>query len=680
MGKNEIPQDNKNSKKSIWIRIKEKSKSVFEARSDKSDRKKHKKHILKRKRHLKKHTASKMDPKVTIALLKKNPFILIGLFSIILAMVAIGFGVHTLYQKEKEEQQIILEEQIQQSEEEKAEKEALEEEQRIKDAAKERIAVAEGLQDAWDALLPVEMDLPTEKVNTFATIESCLISTEDTTKIELTGTMPGIPKSDDRKLYVFGLATYATEIAADQEPIMNIKKDDDKFSFSFDLNYNKGDARLFEKFIVAVRKDGGYIPISRGHYITNPEAIADYTYSYPTASSIKGLLVNPSKIATSELEDLGVKQAAYNIPIGNLLGPTTNGIYPTISYTYNNKTYTLNGQVVAEYDNIFGSLSKKGIQITAILLNNWKDGYLDLIHPSARTAGVAPYYMFNAADDAGVEYLAAISTFLAERYSGDSHGKVVNWVVANEINAREQWNYMSYTDVNTYTEAYARGFRVIYTGIKSINQCARVYMPIDQTWNRNLSSTDIYDGKDVLDAFNDMITTGGNIDWGLSQHPYPVPLTWAAFWAMPSKYTRMGLITNSAGSPMVSMQNINVITDYLQTSQFLTSSGEVRSVLLSELGYTSTSGGEVVQAAAFAYAYYIAENNQFIDGMLLSRETDAAEEIAQGLSFGLCNVDGTPKVIYNVYKNIDTSASAQATEFAKSIIGISSWDEVITKR
>mgnify|MGYP003323562264 CR=1 FL=1 len=37
--------------------------------------------------------------------------------------------------------------------------------------------------------------------------------------------------------------------------------------------------------------------------------------------------------------------------------------------------------------------------------------------------------------------------------------------------------------------------------------------------------------------------------------------------------------------------------------QFLTDAGDVRHVLLSEQGFTSSSGGEGVQAAAFAYAY-----------------------------------------------------------------------------
>ena len=59
---------------------------------------------------------------------------------------------------------------------------------------------------------------------------------------------------------------------------------------------------------------------------------------------------------------------------------------------------------------------------------------------------------------------------------------------------------------------------------------------------------------------------------------------------------------------MVTIYNIDVITSYLQKQEFLMPDGEVRPVLLSEMGFTSTYG-EDVQAAAFAYAYYIAENN-----------------------------------------------------------------------
>ena len=101
----------------------------------------------------------------------------------------------------------------------------------------------------------------------------------------------------------------------------------------------------------------------------------------------------------------------------------------------------------------------------------------------------------------------------------------------------------------------------------------------------------------------------------------------------------------------------------------------MRSILLSELGYTSTKG-EAYQAAAFTYAYYKMEAYKEIDGFLLNRQTDAPEEVAQGLAFGLNHSNGAHKQIYNVFKYIDTPSHAEYTDFAKSIIGISSWSEI----
>ncbi len=544
----------------------------------------------------------------------------------------------------------------------------------------ESLAVILEYEAMIDAAWANTTEITTANADGFATVESCQISTENTSKVVVSGNMESVPKSDDRQLHIFNIANYESAITSDAEPITSIDiLWDGSFSFEVNLNYNQSNSRLYDKFVVAVLYNGSYITISEPQYITNPEAIATYTYSYPEASSIKGLLVDPASLGTSELDDLGVKQAVYNIPIGNILGQTTNAIYPTIYYTYNGNTYAFNGQTIAEYDLVFGTLTNKGIQTTAVILNNWNSSYIDAIHPDARSGGSAPYYMFNGTTEAGVDLLSAVGSFLATRYSGTSHGQVVNWVIANEINARSEWNYIASTDVVTYTEEYVEGFRVFYNAIKSVNACARVYMPIDQTWDRNLGNNNTYDAKDVLDTFNDIISSSGNIDWGVSHHPYPVPLTYAAFWAMPSNYASMNLLDDTFNTKMISMINLHVLTDYLQQDYYLTYDGEVRSVILGELGFTSSSNGQSGQAAAFAYAYYIAEANQYIDGMLLSRQTDAAEEVAQGIAVGLKDSSGNHKQIYSVYKQIDTSSSASATEFAKSIIGISDWSEVITQ-
>lgn len=516
---------------------------------------------------------------------------------------------------------------------------------------------------------PAEKELTEENEADFANITSCVIDPQ-TGKIKVTAESDGIPASDDKYYYLFDMNTYDTEISQDSQYLDRIYKDA-TVELTASLNHNSASSRLYKKFVVAVKKDGEYVALNTPQYLTNPEAVAKYANVYQTPASKKGLLVDPNKLRGSELDDLGVKQAAYNIPVARILGPTTHSAYPSIHYTYNGKTYTFNGQAISEFDIVFETLTAKGITTTAIILNNYSSAYPQLIHPKARGGGSAPYYMFNGAEESGVEYMAAVGAFLAERYSGSAHGRISNWVIANEINARKEWNYMEYTDIETYVEEYAKAFRVFYTAIKSVSSSARVYMPIDQQWNRDIKNNTNYDGKDILDEFNRNISSKGNIDWGLAQHPYNVPLTETRTWKS-SKY-----IEHNDGTSIISMANIEVLTNYMHQSALLSPDGEVRSIILSEQGYTS-NGGEANQAAAFAYAYYKVEAYDDIDAFLLNRQTDAPEEVAQGLSFGLNHVGGgSRKQIYNVFKYIDTPEHATYTDFAKSIIGISDWSEII---
>lgn len=513
---------------------------------------------------------------------------------------------------------------------------------------------------------PQSFELGADAAN-FAAISDCLIKA-GTGKVEVTVTGEGIPVSDDKYYYLFAIDTFDTGISETDEYIDKVYKNTE-VSLTAALHYNSPSSRLFDKFVVAVKKDDAFVQVSQPKYITNPEAIAKYSSVFQTPASKKGILVDPNKLRGSELDDLGVKQAAYNIPVARLLGPTTSSAYPTIYYTYNGKTYTINGQVVAEYDLVFSTLTAKGISITAIILNNYSGAYPQLIHPKARGGSSAPYYMFNGAEEAGVEYMAAIGTFLAERYSDNTHGKISSWVIANEINARKEWNHMEYTDIETYVEEYAKAFRVFYNAIKSVSSSAKIYMPIDQQWDRNIKGNTNYDGKDILDTFNRNISAKGNIDWGLSQHPYNVPLTEPRIWKS-TKYVK-----HSVNTSMLTMDNIEILTNYMQQEQFLNENGEVRSIILSEQGYTA-SAGEAVQAAAFAYAYYKTEANPHIDSFLLNRQTDAPEEVAQGLAFGLNTTGGHRRQLYNVFKYIDTPQHAEYTNFAKDIIGISSWSEI----
>ena len=520
----------------------------------------------------------------------------------------------------------------------------------------------------------VYVELTEENRAHFVQVESCEIQPGSGT-FTLKASVEEKPASDDDNFYLLEMNMYDTELNQDAESIATVPKDKE-FSLQAGVNENQTDSRLYSKFVVAVKLDGEYVPLCDPQYITNPEALAAYQGAFPSQESIKGILVDPMKLTGGELDDLGVHHAAYNIPISNILGETTNGNYPTIYYTYNGITYAFNGQRIAEYDHVFSILTQKGITITAILLNNKSAAQPQLIHPLSRD-GSAYYYAFNTAEDAGIETMAAVGAFLAQRYRDGEHGTVMNWIVGNEVNVRSDWNYMQYVDLETYAREYANAVRVFYNSIKSMNANARVYVSMDQQWDRYLSSKNSYDVKDMLAEINRIVSAEGNIDCGLAHHPYAYPLDNTTFWNSSGKIR--SLITASENTSIVTMENIQVVTDYLQRPEMLTAEGEVRPVILSELGYSSLDG-EVNQAAAFAYAYYAADSNPYIDAMILSRQTDAAEEVAQGLALGLSTQSGQRKFIYDVFKNIDQPGAETYTEFAKSIIGINSWSEVIASR
>ena len=500
----------------------------------------------------------------------------------------------------------------------------------------------------------------------------------DGNTVSVVANAPTLPASDDNVFYLFEAPTYASGLTGNYIAAVPMNT---TVAFQFDLLKGQATSRLYSKFTIAVKQGGAWVPVSNTCYITNPDAIATKTTARTVTGSKKGLHIDPTKLTSNELTDLGVKHATYNIPLSYIIGPTTNGSYPTINYTYNGKTYQFNGLTIAEYDFVFSNLAKRGISVSAILLNQYTPAAAHLVHPLSKDGFVCSYYAFNVAEPAGVEHIAAIGSFLAQRYNGSNPkiGKVDNWIIGNEVTARTQWNYITNMSLESYVEEYAKAVRLFYTAIKSENATANIYVSIDQQWDRNRGGTDNYDGKDLLNAFNTNIASKGNIDWGVAFHPHPVPLTWAPFWALPANYARMGLVSHAETSKFLTMENAEVLTDFMCKPAMISPTGQVRSIIASEVGYPSNQGQEY-QAAAFTYGYLQAASNQHIDAFILTNQTDSPIEMAQGLNYGLSATDGSHKLIYDYYKNIDTPNSGAYTEAARNIIGLSDWGQVIHAR
>jgi hypothetical protein len=331
--------------------------------------------------------------------------------------------------------------------------------------------------------------------------------------------------------------------------------------------------------------------------------------------------------------------------------------------------------MISAYDSLFRQLEDQDIVVTAIILLGWRNDLTYLISPSGRKEG-HNYYNFNTSDQKARQQLEATFAFLADRYASDNgHGKVVNWIIGNEINSFDAWNYAGTKSLSKYTQLYADSYRLAYTAITSVYSNARIYVSLDQLWNISNSTT--FSAREFLDKFASNLKEYGNIKWNLAYHAYPSPLTNPRFWKNSN-----GLSENNVDTPVISIYNIKVLTDYIKKHY-----GSGTRIILSEQGFTSAKPyGEKVQAAAMAYSYYLAEFNPMIDAFILSRHVDNVVETTDGLNLGLwTNVPGKiekayqKKYAWNVYKYMDTPNSTKATKFALKVIGTSSWKKIIPK-
>lgn len=482
---------------------------------------------------------------------------------------------------------------------------------------------------------------------------------------------------DDGYYYLFELQPYETGIGSRTDYAAWCDKTE-KLKFSLPFSGGDSDPRLYSRFVVALKIGDTYQAISAPIYVTNPGDVASFTEEYPEAMSKKGLLIELDMLG--DAMELGVKHTTINIPYHHIIGGN-------LKYRYNGKDYYFNEELIASYDKMISSFSNKGIIVTAILLNGWNDAHPELHEAGLAKSSSAFYYGFNVSTPEGYETTRALFSFMAERYSGADykHGRVSNWIVGNEVNNNKNWNYVGPMDLASYTKLYEKNFRVAYTAIKSRSKNARVFFSTDYEWKKQNTNLQ-YAAKDFIDLFNAGISAEGNIEWGLAYHPYPYPMTEPEFW----DDDQTGMVNETFESPVVNFKNLHVLTDYFQQAHMRTAGGQVRHIILSEEGFTSDSisRGKVydIQAAAFAYAYYLVDNNPYIDAFILNRQVDAITEVETSCAFGLWTVDMSrpdkviavmPKNIYQVFKHIDTRKSLRYSEFAKSIVGISDWSEVI---
>jgi len=479
-----------------------------------------------------------------------------------------------------------------------------------------------------------------------------------------------VTPSDDNNYYLFALQPYETAIGNRTDYCAVVPKTEN-IAMTTTLDLNTPASKLYARFEIAVLSGGKFVSVSNDFYITNPEAVATSATALIPHATKKGLTMDVRTF--TDLADLGCGYAIYELDISRFFN---GGGY---DYIYNGKPYSFNILTVAEYDSIALMAAQCNVNLIMAVKNTYNPATLDLLYPEAR--GNAGYrgYAFNTAEQGGAEKIQALMHFLAERYSNIGVGTVHSWIIGNEVNNNFDWHWAGRRSVTEFSQLYAKEVRMCYNAIKSANAGAKVYINIDQRWMWEDGTHDQYGGKKVLDAFNTEILSTGNIDWGLSFHPHAVPLYNCKFWNIPANYRALNLVDNTENSKMICATNIGVMTNYMLKPQFLSPAGTPRSVIISEMLFTSYNRSiatdETVQAAAMTYGYKLMAAQPTIDAVIIHRNVDHPDEIAQGMACGLRNSDGTPKFAYTIFKFMDKPGAAE-TNFALPIIGASSWAQL----
>lgn len=404
---------------------------------------------------------------------------------------------------------------------------------------------------------------------------------------------------------------------------------------------------------------------------------------FPETASKKGLQVQMVDDALA----LGVKHAALNFNLAGMIDLAAQS--NSIPWTSKGKSYHFRRGYIEQIDSQVKKLSDEGIVVSLILLY-YRSGNAELdrimLHPKYDPACPNNLSAFNTTNEESARHFSACVEFLGHRYSGSNpgHGRVWNYILGNEVNSHWFWANMGRVSMEEFAEDYLRTLRLCHTAIRSASANARVYVSLEHHWNIRYPGGDekqTFAGRPFLEYLARRSREQGDFDWHIAFHPYPEDLFECRTWNDKSA-------TFSPDTARITFKNLEMLPKFLAQPGMLYNH-KPRRIILSEQGFHSPekADGELLQAAAYAYAYYKTANLPEIDSFILHRHVDHGHEGGLNLGLWTRNKEGRSpaepskkKLIYEVFLKADTAEWREAFEFALPVIEIASWEELLKKK
>ena len=433
------------------------------------------------------------------------------------------------------------------------------------------------------------------------------------------------------------------------------------FSVSYDLTDHT--APLYGYVLGGKEENGSYLALSEPIYAENFTKFAHNTSPYPEFSSKKGLMVQ--YIADAQL--LGVKHSIVPVYFNDLV---TEDEEDAVTFLYGGIKYYLDADALATLDYRVKSLSDAGIHVYMNFLLSYDASAPDILYYPKAEGYAGRLCAPNVSSPEGVRCFAAVMHFLAERYSmpeGD-YGFCGSYILGYEINEEGESHQASLASFQSYLASCEAYLRTAHASIRSAYNNARLYLSFSNRWNLPDGETEeyLFGACDLLTA---LASSCADISFGVAVNPYPSSLSLGDYWHDEKA-------TDELTTEYLTMKNLSVLTDYL-TTEALLYEGQPRSVVVAEFGVSGKLGeeSEMLQAAAYAYAYDTVLGNERVEAFLWHRHVDHESET--DLYYGLYSSSellldpAEPKLLYDVFSVIDTDDAEAILESLLPLLPVS---------
>lgn len=436
--------------------------------------------------------------------------------------------------------------------------------------------------------------------------------------------------------------------------------------------------RLYSRWAIATCTEKGYALCSYARYADSIEQA--FAVPMPHPKNKKGLGGFKYNDLESDLDELGISYITFNIRINNFLRlhPGTD----VIPFEYGGKTYYADAAKIAKYDRALSCAAKRGIDVSAIILvypeNRSRDKEVGrlLEHPDYDSAGA--YTMPNMTNPKVLNLYAAAIDFLAARYSRPDgrYGLIHRWIVHNEVDAGWIWANAGRKNILEYMDTYHKSMRLVYLTARKYNSNAETLISLTHFWHKPNPERYCYAPDQLLKILINYCRAEGDFQWGIGYHPYPQNLANPRVW-------RETQARRSPDTEFITFNNLEVLDAWIKQPETFYN-GRKRTLLLSEQNpnspdYSDRSLKE--QAACLAYAWKKVMACSGIDAYIAHSWIDARFE--GGLKTGLRKYpdDETDpygcKPSWHLYRDLATEREEASCAFAKEIIGIGDWKDII---